>query len=139
MIQSIMFLPRSSKTNINKLLPETTSHKNYMILMHSNFFKNANKITSTHLQSTENISVREINCTIYSIAISYKEIMDDITTSKQENGNRKQEKPKQIVNLENDVERIRTEIAYVQVIINCKNKEKFKKHQNTMLHRLTKK
>ena len=30
----------------------------------------------------------------YSIAISYKEIMDDITTSKQENGNRKQEKPK---------------------------------------------
>ena len=46
------------------------------------------------LQSIEIISVREINCTIYSIAISCKEIMDDIATRKQENTNRKQEKPK---------------------------------------------
>ena len=78
-----------------------------------NILKNANEITSTHLQSIENISLREINCTIYSIAISCKEIMDDITTPKQENTNRKQEKPKWIVNLENNLERIRTEIAHV--------------------------
>ena len=65
--------------------------------------------------------------------------MDDITTPKQENTNRKQEKPKWIVNLENNIERIRTEIAHVQVIINCKKKGKFTKRQNTILHRLTKK
>ena len=52
-----------------------------------NILKNANEITSTHLQSIENISLREINCTIHSIAISCKEIMDDITTPKQENTN----------------------------------------------------
>ena len=52
-----------------------------------NILKNANEITSTHLQSIENISLREINCTIHSIAISSKEIMDDITTPKQENTN----------------------------------------------------
>ena len=45
-----------------------------------NIFKNANEITSIHLQAIENISLREIHCTIYSIAISCKEIMDDITT-----------------------------------------------------------
>ena len=113
--------------------------KNYTTLMHSNVPKNANKTTSIHLQSTENISVREINCKIYSIAISCKEIMDDITTPKQENTNQKQEKPKWIVNLENNRDRIRTEIAHVQVIKNLKNKGKFRKQQNTILHRPTKK
>ena len=93
-----------------------------------NTLKTANEITSTHLQSIENISLREINFTIYSIAISCKEIMDDITTPKQENTSRKQEKTKCIVNLENNIERIRTEIAHIQVIINCKNKGKFTKH-----------
>ena len=87
-----------------------------------NILKNANEITSNHLQSIENVSLKEINCTIYSIAISYKEVVDDITTPKQGNTNRKQEKPKWIVNLENNIERIRAEIAHVQVIINCKNK-----------------
>ena len=75
--------------------------------------------------------IKEINCTI-----SCKEIMDDITTPKQGNTNRKYEKPKWIVSLEINIERIRTEIAHVQVIINCKNKGKFTKHQNTILHRL---
>ena len=65
--------------------------------------------------------------------------MDDITTPKQGNTNRKQEKPKWIVNLKNNVETIRTEIAHVQVIINYKKKGKFTKHQNTILHRLIKK
>ena len=52
-----------------------------------NILKDSNEITSTHLQSIENISLKEINCTIYSIAISCKEIMDDITTPKQRNTN----------------------------------------------------
>ena len=60
--------------------------------------------------------------------------MDDITTPKQGNPNRKQEKPKWIVNLKNNIERIRTEIANIEVIKNCKNKEKFTKHKNTILH-----
>ena len=118
----------------DRVIPTKTNKK-----VELNILKNANEITSTHLQSIENISLREINCTIYSIAISCKEIMDDITTPKQENTNRKQEKPKWIVNLENNIERIRTEIAHVQVIINCKKKGKFTKRQNTILHRLTKK
>ena len=49
-----------------------------------NTLKTANESTSTHLQSIENISLREINFTIYSIAISCKEIMDNITTPKKE-------------------------------------------------------
>ena len=60
--------------------------------------------------------------------------MDDITTPKQENRNRKQEKTKWIINFENNIKRLRTEIVHVQVIINCKNKGKFMKHQNTMVH-----
>ena len=63
----------------------------------------------------------------------------DITTPKQGTTNQKHEKPKWIVNLENNIERIRTEIAHVQVIKSCKDKGKFTKHQNTILHRLTKK
>ena len=65
--------------------------------------------------------------------------MDDITTPKQENTNQKQEKPKWILNLEKNVERIRTEIALVLVIINWQNKGKFIKQQKSILHRLTKK
>ena len=60
--------------------------------------------------------------------------MDDIKTPKQENRNRKQEKTKWIINFENNIKRLRTEIVHVQVIINCKNKGKFMKHQNTMVH-----
>ena len=60
--------------------------------------------------------------------------MDDITTPKQENRNRKQEKTKWIINFENNIKRLRTEIVHVRVIINCKNKGKFMKHQNTMVH-----
>ena len=104
-----------------------------------NILKNANEITRTHLESIENISLREINCIIYSIAISCEEIMDDVTTPKQGNTNRKQEKPKWIVNLKNNIGRIRTEIAHVHVIINCKNKGKFTKYQNPIFHRVKKK
>ena len=59
-----------------------------------NILKTANEIISTHLLSIENISLPEINCTIYSTVFSSKEIMDDVSTHKQEKGNRKQEKPK---------------------------------------------
>ena len=83
----------------------------------------------------DNISCQEINCTIFSC----KEIIDHITTFKKENRNWKQEKPKWIVNLESDIERLRTEIAHVQVIITFENKGKFAKHQNTILHQLRKK
>ena len=51
---------------------------------------NGNEITSTYLQSHQNILFREIKCTIYKTGISCKEIMDGITTTKQENRNRKQ-------------------------------------------------
>ena len=115
----------------------TPTKVNKMIKL--NKLKTANEIISTHLLSIENISLREINCTIYSTAFSSKEIMNDVSTHKQKNGNRKQEKPKWIVNFENNIERLKTVIIHVQVIINCKNKGKFTKHQKTILHRLTKK
>ena len=69
--------------------------------------------------------------------------MDDIATPIQGSTNQKQEKPKWIVNLESNIERIKAEISHVQVIvqviINCKNRRKFTKHQNTILNRLTNK
>ena len=65
--------------------------------------------------------------------------MDDIATPIQGNTNQKQEKPKWIVNLESNIERIKAEISHVHVIINCKNRRKFTKHQNTILNRLTNK
>ena len=48
-----------------------------------NTFKTANKITSTHVQSTENISLQEINYTIFSC----KEVKNEIRTPKQEKRN----------------------------------------------------
>ena len=62
--------------------------------------------------------------------------MDDITTPKQGNTNRKQEKPKWIVNLKNNVETIRN--CPCSGYYKLQKERKFTKHQNTILHRLIK-
>ena len=81
-----------------------------------NIIKVANELIENHLCSLEIISPCEKNCTIYCIAISCKEIIDDLPTGEIQN---KYNTPKWIVNLENSVERIRQEIAGTQVVIEC--------------------
>ena len=53
--------------------------------------------------------------------------------------NKKYNKPKWIVNLENSIDRIRREIAHTQVVIECKITKQYTKHQTFLLHRLKKK
>ena len=71
-----------------------------------------------------------MNCTIYCIAISCKEIINDLPAG--EIQNKKYNKPKWIVNF-------RREIAHTQVVIECKNTKLHTKHQTSLLHRLKKK
>ena len=77
-----------------------------------------------------------INCTIYCIAVSCKEIINDLPTEEIQN---KYNKPTWIINLENSNDRIRREIAHTQVVIECKNTKLHTKHQTSLLHRLKKK
>ena len=71
-----------------------------------------------NLCSLETTSTWKINCTIYCIAISCKEICNDLPTGKIQN--KKYNKPEWIVNLENSIERIQREMADKQVVIECK-------------------
>ena len=53
--------------------------------------------------------------------------------------NKKYNKPKWIITLENSIERVRREIAHTQVVTECKNTKQSTKHQTSLLHRLEKK
>ena len=55
-----------------------------------------------HLNRIENVTLWEIICTIYSIAVSCKELNDDVTTTEK----RKNEPPKWITSIENSINRI---------------------------------
>ena len=55
-----------------------------------------------HLNRIENITLWEINCTIYSIAVSCEELNDDVATTEK----RKNEPPKWITSTENSIKRI---------------------------------
>ena len=88
-----------------------------------------------HLNRIENVTLWEINCTIYSIAVSCKELNDDVTTTEK----RKNEPPKWITSIENSINRIRKLIAHIQVVIKCKKECQFTKHQKTLLQMLKKK
>ena len=88
-----------------------------------------------HLNRIENVTLWEINCTICSIAVSCKELNDDVTTTEK----RKNEPPKWITSIENSINRIRKLIAHIQVVIKCKKECQFTKHQKTLLQMLKKK
>ena len=76
----------------------------------------ANNVMRDHLNRIENVTLWEINCTIYSIAISCKELNNDVSTTEK----RKNEPPKWITSIENNINRIRKLIARIQVVIKCK-------------------
>ena len=77
----------------------------------------------------------EINCAIYCIALTCKELNNDVRTSEK----RKNGPPKWITSIESSINRIRKLISYVQVVIKCKRESTFTKHQKTLLHTLKKK
>ena len=66
----------------------------------------ANEIIDTHLNSLETLTQWGINCTLYCIAISCKEVFNDISTPEQQN--KTFDRPKWFVNLEKNIERLRT-------------------------------
>ena len=62
----------------------------------------ANDVMRDHLNRIENVTLWEINCTIYSIAISCKELNNYVSTTEK----RKNEPPKWITSIENNINRI---------------------------------
>ena len=81
------------------------------------------------------LNLWEINCAIYCIALTCKELNNDVRTSEK----RKNGPPKWITSIESSINRIRKLISYVQVVIKCKRESTFTKHQKTLLHTLKKK
>ena len=81
------------------------------------------------------LNLWEINCAIYCIALTCKELNNDVRTSEK----RKNGPPKWITFIESSINRIRKLISYVQVVIKCKRESTFTKHQKTLLHKLEKK
>ena len=88
-----------------------------------------------HLNNIENVTLWEINCTIYCIALTCKELNNDVRNSEM----RKHEPSKWITSIESSINRIRKLISHVHVVIKCKRESTFTKHQKTLLHTLKKK
>ena len=75
----------------------------------------ASDVTRNDLNNIENVTLWEINCTIYCIALTCKELNNDVRTSEK----RKNEPPKWITSTERGINRIDI-ISHVQVVIKCK-------------------
>ena len=88
-----------------------------------------------HLNNTENVTLWEINCTIYCTTLTCKELNNDIRTSDR----RKNQLPKWVTSTESSINRIKKLKSHAQVVIKCKRDSTFTKHQKTLLHKLKKK
>ena len=110
---------------------DTTTNKK----INKNLLNKANDVMRNHLNNIENVTLWEINCAIYRIALTCKELNNDVTTSEK----RKIGPPKWITSIESSINRIRKLISCVQVVIKCKGESTFTKHQKTLLHTLKKK
>ena len=93
------------------------------------------EVMRNHLNNTENVTLWEINFTIYCIALTCKELNNDVRTSEK----RKNELPKRITSIESSINRIRKLISHVQVVTKCIRGSTFTKHQKILLHTLKKK
>ena len=87
----------------------------------------ADSIVQEHITSLNNVSLWDINCSIYSMTISCKQLNGDIGVIN--NQQIKKEEPKWIVNMKNSIEKIRKLIAHTKVVIQCKKENHYKKHQ----------
>ena len=110
---------------------DTTANKK----INNNLSNIANGVIRNHLNNIENVTLWEINCTIYCIAFICKELNNDVRTSEK----RKNEPPKWTTSIESSINRIRKLITHEQVVIKSKRESTFTKHQKTLLHTLKKK
>ena len=88
-----------------------------------------------YLSNIKNFTLWKINCTIYCIALTCKELNNDVRTSQK----RKNEPPKWITSIESSINRIIKVISHVQPVMKCKRESLFTRHQKTLLHTLKKK
>ena len=96
----------------------------------------ADSIVQEHITSLNNVSLWDINCSIYSMEISCKQLNGDIDVIN--NQRIKKEEPKWIMNLKNSIEKIRKLIAHTKVVIQCKKENHYMKHQEHLKIKLQK-
>ena len=87
-----------------------------------------NTVANRHLQNIDDVTFWEINVTLYAAAVSVKQYTDDLKQIKYE-PIRKNSAPGWIKKLEHSIERIRKEIAQLNVMIECKKTNTYSKHQ----------
>ena len=104
----------------DRTIDTTTSKK-----VNKNLLNTANDVMRNHLNNIENVTLWEINCAIYCIALTCKELNNDVRTSEK----KKNRPPKWITSIESSINRIKKLISYVQVVIKCKRESTFTKHQ----------
>ena len=90
----------------------------------------ADSIVQEHITSLNNVSLWDINCSIYSMAISCKQLNGDIDVINDQQI--KKEEPKWIMNLKNSIEKIWKLIAHTKVVIQCKKENHYTKHQENL-------
>ena len=87
-----------------------------------------NNVANRHLQNIDDVTFWEINVTLYAAAISVKQYTNDLKQIEHK-PIRKNSAPGWIKQLEDSTERIRKEIAQLNVVIECKKTSTYSKHQ----------
>ena len=126
---------RNFDNYIHKSLSDRTIDTTTNKKINKNLLNTANDVMRNRLDNIENVTLWKINCAIYCIALTCKELNNDVRTSEK----RKNGPSKWITSIESSINRIRKLISYVQVVIKCKRESTFTKHQKTLLHTLKKK
>ena len=83
-----------------------------------------------YLSNIKNFTLWKINCTINCIALTCKELNNDVRTSKK----RKNEPSKWITSIESSINRIIKVISHVQPVMKCKREstlQDIKRHSST--------
>ena len=107
------------KSRSDRTIDTTTNKK-----INKNLLNTPNDVIRNHLNNIENVTLWEINCAIYCIALTCKELNNDVRTSEK----RKNGPPKWITSIESSINRLRKLTSYVQVVIKCKRESTFTKH-----------
>ena len=117
---------RHDTTRINKKLDEKV-------------ISTINDICGERLQSFSNIDYSNINFIIYVAAITCKEFNNDVISSPPRTNNERIQTPKWITQLEASITNKRRNIAQLEVVIKCKQENKFTKHQRNLFEKFSKK
>ena len=87
-----------------------------------------NTVANRHLQSIDGVTFWEINVTLYAAVASVKQYTNDLKQIERK-PIRKNSAPCWIKQLEHSIERIRKEIAQLNVMVECKKTNTYSKHQ----------